>query len=103
MQWFPLPSNCSCTWSGTLSGWTSRGAFRKVRYVKPVARRRPLLRVHEGNSYATYGLSRHMLAPGGDAQKTQEFVLSVDDREYAIDVLRTLDAHLLKEHHALFH
>jgi hypothetical protein len=44
-----------------------------------------------------------MLAPGGDAQKTQEFVLSVDDRECAIDVLRTLGAHLLKEHHALFH
>jgi hypothetical protein len=52
-------------------------------------------------SYATFGLSRHLLAPGRDARSVaQEFVVSVDDRGYAIDVLRTLGPHVLEEHQA---
>ena len=54
-----------------------------------------------GTSYATFGLSRHLLAPGHDERSVaQEFVVSVDDRGYAIDVLRTLGAHVLEDHQA---
>ncbi len=54
-----------------------------------------------GRCYATLGLSRHLLIDADEVETAQELVLDVDDRSYAIDVLRVLGKHVLERHRSL--
>jgi hypothetical protein len=52
-------------------------------------------------SWATFGISRHALASPDGASTCQELLLLTAERNYAIDVLRTLGSHVLSDHSAL--
>jgi hypothetical protein len=49
-----------------------------------------------GASWATFGLSRHLLALSTETAR-QEFVLSVGDGAFAVDAFRTLGSYVLQK------
>lgn len=51
-------------------------------------------------TFATFGISRHLLSEASDAF-SQELLVVVEDREFAVNLLSTVGRHVLHNHHAL--
>jgi hypothetical protein len=51
-------------------------------------------------TFATFGISRHLLSKGSD-DVSQELLVAVEDREFAVNLLSTVGRHVLDNHHAL--
>src|SRR6266550_8271993 len=51
-------------------------------------------------TFATFGISRHLLSKASDAV-SQELLVVVEDREFAVNLLSTVGRHVLDNHHAL--